>query len=162
MFFLQVSTNFMNKVWVLCLLKHLCLVMLSDSALIWFLSRCICVKLNRSISSQDHNFDIYTSKVSFIKKINNKSSSLKIGPLGEGGGGGRGGRGESLCYGVLSMSWNNNHNFFTWELFFSCWSSALTDYGVHETIERNKCLYYRRHIHPVQNIGSGKKPYRRC
>ena len=64
--------------------------MLSDSALIWILSRCICVKLNRSISSQDHNFDIYTSKVSFIKKINNKSSSLKIGPLGEGGGGGKG------------------------------------------------------------------------
>lgn len=65
--------------------------MLSDSALIWFLSRCICVKLNRSISSQDYNFDIYTSKVSFIKKINNKSSSLKIGPLGEGGvGGGEG------------------------------------------------------------------------
>lgn len=71
--------------------------MLSDSALIWFLSRCICVKLNRSISSQDHNFDIYTSKVSFIKKINNKSSSLKIGPLGEGGGGGEGEGEVKVC-----------------------------------------------------------------
>lgn len=71
--------------------------MLSDSALIWFLSRFICVKLNRSISSQDHNFDIYTSKVSFIKKINNKSSSLKIGPLGEGGGGGEGEGEVKVC-----------------------------------------------------------------